>query len=526
MKTTRTGLKSSLLIVGIGLVLNGYSQSFLTNGLVAYYPFNGSANDVSGNGHNPSLASNATLTTDRFGVPSGAYFFENGIMQFPNIPLNLAGPCSFAMWMKYQSGTVSGELTTTDFGCNGGPQIYASSTNMVVWHCAYGPNGALPFSDVPSLTNGWHQLFVSVSSGGQTQVYKDGQLTSDTLVTLWPITTLVTLTLGASGNTATLPAIHATVTLDDVRIYNRALSANEVAQLYTYESGPWVPPFTNGLVAYYPFDGNTRDYSGNSNDCTTAGGVAYETNRFGVPSQCLQLDGVDAYVTTTNMPALNNVFSYTGWIKVDGNAPWEQSFACYGVNDEPLTGANALWNFTYDPLYSRWDFWDRNQWSYYIPANPSRDPTKNWAFVAIVYGNGFASTFVNGVLESSTPVTLPLPLINNRRLTFGASYPVYPQVFNGRIDDVRIYNRSLSGSEVQQLYQYESGPRVDLIKAVKPSFSYLSPGMIYQMQISGDLNTWTNQGAAFTATSTNMIYPQYFDVENWGSLYFRLQVSP
>jgi hypothetical protein len=99
-------------------------------------------------------------------------------------------------------------------------------------------------------------------------------------------------------------------------------------------------------------------------------------------------------------------------------------------------------------------------------------------------------------------------------------------VFHGVIDDVRIYNRALSASEVQQLYAIESGPRVDLLKAVKPSFSNLTLTTNYQMQISGDLNTWTNQGSPFTATNTSMIYPLYFDVNNWNSLFFRLQASP
>ena len=40
------------LVLGLGLASTGYSQSFLTNGLVAYYPFNGNANDASGNGNN------------------------------------------------------------------------------------------------------------------------------------------------------------------------------------------------------------------------------------------------------------------------------------------------------------------------------------------------------------------------------------------------------------------------------------------------------------------------------------------
>jgi hypothetical protein len=292
---------------------------------------------------------------------------------------------------------------------------------------------------------------------------------------------------------------------------------------------------TNGLVAYYPFNGDALDHSGNTNDCVSAGGISYGTNRFGVPSGCLQLNGVDAYVTTTNMPLLNNAFSYTGWIKVDGSNPWEQSFAFYGVNDQPTTGVDQLWNFTYDPLGGppgsqsgnpRWDFWDRSQMSYFFPVNPSRDPTKNWTFVAIVYGNGSESTFVNGVLESSSSVTLPLPVIGNRRFTMGESYPVTNQVFNGRIDDVRIYNRALSTNEVAQLYAYEGGPVVALKKAVQPSFSNLLLGTSYQLQVSTDLNTWTNSGSPFSPTTNVMDYPQYFNVDNWNDLFFRLQTAP
>ena len=123
-----------------------------------------------------------------------------------------------------------------------------------------------------------------------------------------------------------------------------------------------------------------------------------------------------------------------------------------------------------------------------------------------------------GALGSLAQCTLPLHI--------GGSSLDAQQFFNGLVDDVRIYNRALSASEVQQLYIIESGPRVDLIKAVKPSFNNLTLTTNYQMQISGDLNTWTNYGTAFTATNTSMVYPQYFDVDNWNKLFFRLQVSP
>jgi hypothetical protein len=65
--------------------------------------------------------------------------------------------------------------------------------------------------------------------------------------------------------------------------------------------------------------------------------------------------------------------------------------------------------------------------------------------------------------------------------------------------------------------------QIGLIKAVKPSFSGLSVGTNYQLQVSSNLNTWTNQGTAFTATNANMIYPQYWDVENWNQLFFRFE---
>ena len=97
---------------------------------------------------------------------------------------------------------------------------------------------------------------------------------------------------------------------------------------------------------------------------------------------------------------------------------------------------------------------------------------------------------------------------------------------HGSLDDVRIYNRAFSSNEVSQLYIIESGPRVSLIKAVKPSFSNLTIGANYQLQVSGNLNTWTNQGSPFTATNTSGVYPQYWDVDDWSQLFFRLQVSP
>ena len=61
--------------------------------------------------------------------------------------------------------------------------------------------------------------------------------------------------------------------INNVRIYNRALSSNEVTALYTLESTPTRQDLTNGLVAYYPFHGDFNDHSGNGNNATNHGAI-------------------------------------------------------------------------------------------------------------------------------------------------------------------------------------------------------------------------------------------------------------
>ena len=81
---------------------NLFSQGTLNNGLVAYYPFTGNANDVSGNNNNPS-SNNATLTADRFGVANNAYHFNgtNNAIRIPNSSsLQLSNKISMCAWVR------------------------------------------------------------------------------------------------------------------------------------------------------------------------------------------------------------------------------------------------------------------------------------------------------------------------------------------------------------------------------------------------------------------------------------------
>ena len=91
----------------------------LEEGLVAYYPFNGNANDESGNGHH-GIVNGATLTTDRFGRSNTAYEFdgENDFIQLPaNDHLALDFPISTSVWVSLSSdfGSFDNGIFDTDF---------------------------------------------------------------------------------------------------------------------------------------------------------------------------------------------------------------------------------------------------------------------------------------------------------------------------------------------------------------------------------------------------------------------------
>src|SRR5688500_15819882 len=79
-------MKSLILLCSTFIIQSSFAQVDLTNGLVAYYPFNGNANDESGNGNNP-IFNNATLTIGRTGLLNTAYYF-NGIDNYMQISSN------------------------------------------------------------------------------------------------------------------------------------------------------------------------------------------------------------------------------------------------------------------------------------------------------------------------------------------------------------------------------------------------------------------------------------------------------
>jgi len=293
--------------------------------------------------------------------------------------------------------------------------------------------------------------------------------------------------------------------------------------LFNAEAQSWL---TNGLVAYYPFNGDANDESGNGNNGSISGAVL-TADRLGATNKAFRFNGASDRISASvaSLPLGNSPRSMTAWIKPDSDAYPVNGVVHYGSGDcnGLMFGISFSKGLGGTSNYNNIGFWGGCQ-DYF--ANLFT-PSNQWSFVAATYDGSSIRLYVNEFSE--TNAIGPLNALNSQlwigaeTINAGASFRGF---FKGAIDQVRVFSRALSDTEVKQLYTYEAGPRVNLIKAVKPSFTGLSIGTDYLLQVSGDLNSWTNQGSAFLATNTSMVYPQYWDVDNWGQLFFRLRVVP
>jgi hypothetical protein len=457
MNFTKTAYTVPLLIVGLGLAVNGYSQSFLTNGLVAYYPFNGNANDASGNGNNGQIVGNVVPATDRFGNPSSAYAFDgvsSSAIEVTNTLFNVGQEgYTISGWFASSNvylGTLQDIIQTMpqaglDVGFNPSAAPYPVFS--------VGPTGTWTEQTIhgnqPSCVNQtWYQ-FVLTKSGTSYTLYVDGQVSCQQTIS------------AASGYDANVGCIIGSITpinpsyhetfmgcLDDFRIYNRTLSSNQVQELYAYESVPQ-SFLTNGLVAYYPFNGNANDQSGNGNDGTVFGAIL-ATNRFGVSGMAYQFNGTNSYISANvpNLPTNSTPRTISLWAA--SAQPINTSCLLFWGTPQNREGFGIIGNGTPHT-------WQGQTWGGGDDVNSGVVIDANWHQIVVVYDGSLLSISIDGVQDGTLSESINTGFST---LTIGAdtNNSAPDQFFGGAIDDVRIYNVALSTNEIAQLYAIESTP--------------------------------------------------------------------
>jgi gliding motility-associated-like protein len=201
--------------------------SNLQTGLVAYYPFCGNANDASGNGHDGSIFGGVLPTRDRFGKLNSAYDF-NGIDGFVSIAnstnMNYPSEFTISLWVNYtDDNSDHGIFTKHQTPIQNGFIVGAYNNKLRLW-----TNGTNMFSPLSYNDGNWHHV-VFLYNGSSVKFYIDNNLV---------------LTQSVTYNSNNYPVNIGKVNgccfykgkVDDIVMYNRAISLSEIQQLFTAQT--------------------------------------------------------------------------------------------------------------------------------------------------------------------------------------------------------------------------------------------------------------------------------------------------
>jgi hypothetical protein len=247
--------------------------------------------------------------------------------------------------------------------------------------------------------------------------------------------------------------------LDDIYIYNRAITAQEVSALYEVTKSPTAVDLKTGLLACYPFNGNANDAFGNDNNGTVSG-ATLTNDRFGIPNSAYNFDG-NSFIKLGNPNDFkNNTFTYAAWVKVPV-APDFNSLSAYSIVSIGSGQVLSLINRPAEGLF--WGFTTYNDENISYDINPSsnlKTDINTWHHVVISRSPTQAKLYVDGtqIMTATTPVpTTATYTSSNPLVIYQATIGTRPdetniQFFKGIIDDVHIYNRPLDAAEIRALY--------------------------------------------------------------------------
>ena len=405
-------------------------------GLVAYYPFDGDVKDYSGN-NNHGTNNGAVFVS---GVRNQALSFD-GKDDYVRSPVNInpdnMPQLTMVAWV--QSDAESRTVISHDNGGYDRTIGFDTRGGGAGWSAFSGTGAVLGFS--PVTTGEWTFIAAVYDQDAETvKLYVDDKVYEEKgkLSNGWDYT-----------NIASNPFYggYFSGIIDEVRIYNVALSQSEINSIRQGATVPGSTPTPSptpiserGLVAYYPFDGDARDYSGNNNHGTNNGAVFVS----GVRNQALSFDGTNDYVRSPvninpdNMPQLTMV-------------AWAQADVARSVISHDNGGFDRTIGFDTRGGGAGWSAFSGT--GGVLGFQPVT--TGEWTFLAAVYDQDAETVtlYVNDKVYQEKG-----KLSNGWDYTNIASNPSYGGYFSGIIDEVRIYNVALSQSEINSIRQGSTVP--------------------------------------------------------------------
>ncbi len=212
---------------------------------------------------------------------------------------------------------------------------------------------------------------------------------------------------------------------------------------------PKEPAFVKeGLVAYYPFNGNAKDESGNGNEGEVKGATLVAA-RHGKADSAYQFSGLQHIQLPASLPGNGSQLTLSIWAKTSAKNPayWPR-----------LIGGEAAekveWNIGIHLTRGTDKFsWEVNTLQGDFSSTGVQVPQDEWFHVVLVYDGKRVNTYLNGKLGISFPAAGKLRPM--KYFAMGGMGNLNEWKFDGLLDDARIYNRALSEEQVKALYEFE-----------------------------------------------------------------------
>jgi hypothetical protein len=534
----------------------GQTNSTLTNGLVAFYKFDSKIVDSSSQENNLEDPQGSFDTgelsfgADRFGIPASALHISNAYVQLrslSNIGITGNQDVTISVWIKPLSDMEG--IWIAGFGSLDSPMGAFAMSMKETYPAPRAPAGMSVFNYLPAGQGGavadgirgdfgfvlssWHHL-VAVYSGilNSISIYLDGQLlstsnyvssqNSNTLkITSTPLFVGVQPDQDIAGNMKGA--------LDDLAIYSRALSSSEVVDLYQAQSPTGDPdndgvnnyreiadgtdpndpnsfnPLSRGLAAYYPFDGNPNDESGNGDHGTIVGSPTLTWDRFGRSNSAYRFDDGSNNIKTTGkfLPRSSEPRTLSAWVRTDvvPASPIIRIPLAWGANAD-----NQAFGLIMGPTVPA--VWGVQFWGGGQDVMTDILVEEGWRHLVAAYDGEVIDLFLNGeryLTQNKSTTTGP------GGLSIGAGIESFlgslETAFIGAVDDVRIYNDNLSESEVKQLYFHEAfdGLQKQFIETNPSSFGLFNLTQYNASRKQGQTDVTTNPAAfnMFTRSQYN-----------------------
>jgi len=372
------------------------------------------------------------------------------------------GTISGAVWTTGKTGGALSFNGTSDYVHVGG--FYNGVKSIEFW---VNPDSVTNRTDYPVDLNG--SAYIVITNGAISVVgftspiyYVNGVATASPVVVAnkWQHI-VVTAVTGIDASDLDIGRLEGTGffggQLDEVKFYNRALSAVEVS----YHYGQW-KVVRQGLVSYWPFDSGSGqiayDLEGRNNgtlqnmDSPPTANSGWTTGKH---DGALNFDGINDYVSVSDSASLDITSAITieAWVKptiIDNHGilmkgALTDSQGVYNlVIGPPITNNNVIFRLNGGTT-------DGSGQSSSITDMSTR--LNVWTHIVGTYDGIRQKVYINGILEGNQPYSSSIST-NNNPLYIGVYYSAL-YTFNGSIDEVRIYNRALSAGEV--LNNYYSG---------------------------------------------------------------------